>query len=335
MIDFPANPTVGQAFQSGNIIYKCVSLNPTVWSATSVTSGIPDAPGDNKLYGRQSAAWSVVDKAAVGLGNVDNTSDANKPVSGPQGIALVAKSGSTMGGPLILVTPPVDDNTKKAIDSEWFFAQAGAANPTANGTATPGASTRWSRQDHVHPATAAIVPAGTRMIFAQAAAPTGWVQVTDDSANNRMIRIVNWGGGGTAGVHDPTVMNVVPPHTHSFNTGYVSADHSHWVQTGGRSSGHLHGLPDPGHAHGTQNYTIPAVGGAFPTAGGGVGSNYSTGTNGSGTGQWVDWDDRDHSHSGQSGGISANHYHGGSTDNGSSQSNWNPRFIEMIVCYKA
>jgi hypothetical protein len=332
MIDFPANPTVGQSFQNGNTIYKCVSINPAVWSATMNSTGIPDAPAGGKIYGRKDADWSEITKAAVGLGNVDNTSDANKPVSGPQAAALVAKAGSTMTGDLMLVTPVFNDNSKRAIDSEWFFGQAGNSTPSANGPATPGVGTSWSRQDHVHPSAFA---AGTRMLFAQAAAPTGWVQVTDDSANNRMIRVVNWGGGGTAGVHDPTVMNVVPPHTHSFSTGYVSADHVHWVQTGGRSSGHLHGLPDPGHAHGTQNYTLPAAGGNFPTAGGGVGTGAGSGTSGAGTGQWVDWDDRDHTHNCNTGGINANHYHSGSTDNGSSQSNWNPRFIEMIICYKA
>jgi hypothetical protein len=335
MIDFPANPTVGQTFQSGNTVYKCVSTAPAVWSATVAAAGIPEAPADGGLYGRKSAAWSIVNKTALGLGNVDNTSDANKPTNAQQDAKYLIKAGDTMTGALNLVTSVANDFTKKAINSEWFFGQVGTAVPQPNGSGSPGTSSLWSRQDHIHPATAAIVPSGTRMLFLQAAAPTGWVQITDDSANNRMIRIVNWGGGGTAGAHDPTVMNVVPAHTHSFNTGYVSVDHSHWTQTGGRSSGHLHGIPDPGHGHGTPNYTQPAAGGNFPTAGGGVGTAAASGTYGAGTGVYADWDDRDHSHSGQSGGISANHYHGGSTDNGSSQTNWSPRFIEAITCYKA
>ncbi len=333
MIDFPANPTVGQSFQNGNTIYKCVSVNPAVWTATMNSSGIPDAPAGGKIYGRKDADWYEITKAAVGLGNVDNTSDVNKPVSIPQAAALVAKAGDTMTGPLNLVTAPLNDNTKKAINSEWHFGQAGTGNPAANGNASPGASLLWSRQDHVHPASV-VFPAGTRLMFAQASAPTGWAQVTDDSANNRMLRVIAGAGGSVGGAHDPSIMNVVPAHSHGFSTGYVSADHVHWVQTGGRSSAHLHGLPDPGHAHGTPNYTQPAAGGNFPTAGGGVGTAAASGTNGAGTGQWVDWDDRDHSHNCNSGGISANHYHSGGTDNGSSQVNWTPRYIDMILCVK-
>jgi len=36
-----------------------------------------------------------------------------------------------------------------------------------------------------------------------------------------------------------------------------------------------------------------------------------------------------------SSGISSNHFHGGSTDNGSSQTNWQPRFLNVILCTKA
>ena len=42
-------------------------------------------------------------------------------------------------------------------------------------------------------------PAGTRLLFAQAAAPTGWVQDTSAGINDRAIRIVNTAGGGTGG----------------------------------------------------------------------------------------------------------------------------------------
>ncbi len=298
MIDFPQNPTVGFTFQVGNTIYKCVAINPAVWSATVASAGIPDAPGDGKLYGRQSAAWSEITKAAVGLGNVDNTSDANKPISSATATALAGKEPTIVAG---------------------TTAQFWRGDKT------------WQNVTTIQP-----FPAGTKMLFAQSAAPTGWTQVTDDTANNRMLRVVASAGGGVGGAHDPSIMNVVPSHTHGFSTGYVSADHSHWVQTGGFSSSHLHGLPDPGHAHGNggavnqwglrnENWAIFWI---TQTA------QSRPGTDGAGTGQWVDWADRDHSHNGQSGGISANHYHSGGTDNGSSQTNWSPRYINLIICQK-
>lgn len=42
-------------------------------------------------------------------------------------------------------------------------------------------------------------PSGTKIVFAQAAAPSGWVQVTDATHNEATIRLVNTAGGGTGG----------------------------------------------------------------------------------------------------------------------------------------
>lgn len=77
-------------------------------SAASIAGGpVPEAPSDGKTYGRKDAAWAEVapianptftgtvngiTKAMVGLGNVDNTSDANKPISTATQTALNAKA---------------------------------------------------------------------------------------------------------------------------------------------------------------------------------------------------------------------------------------------------
>ena len=42
---------------------------------------IPEAPIDAQYYGRNSGAWALINKTTMGLGNVNNTSDANKPIS--------------------------------------------------------------------------------------------------------------------------------------------------------------------------------------------------------------------------------------------------------------
>jgi len=98
MIDFPANPTVGQTIQVGGCIYTCVSINPAVWSARISTSGIPDAPVDDKTYGRRNGAWEFITKATIGLSQVDNTSDANKPISTATASALASKEPSIAAG---------------------------------------------------------------------------------------------------------------------------------------------------------------------------------------------------------------------------------------------
>lgn len=54
--------------------------------------------GTTSQYYRGDKSWQTLDKAAVGLANVDNTSDANKPVSTAQQTALNGKVNTTNGG---------------------------------------------------------------------------------------------------------------------------------------------------------------------------------------------------------------------------------------------
>jgi hypothetical protein len=63
------------------------------------------AAGTTAQYYRGDKSFQTLDKSAVGLDNVDNTSDANKPVSTAQATALalkVAKAGDTMTGDLTI-----------------------------------------------------------------------------------------------------------------------------------------------------------------------------------------------------------------------------------------
>lgn len=53
------------------------------------------AAGAAGQFWRGDKTWQTLNKAAVGLGNVDNTSDANKPVSTAQQTALNGKSDTT------------------------------------------------------------------------------------------------------------------------------------------------------------------------------------------------------------------------------------------------
>lgn len=150
-------------------------------------------------------------------------------------------------------------------------------------------------------------PTGTRMPFAQAAAPTGWTQDTTDQCSNRMMRVVEVAGNGIGGVHNPLVMNVVPAHTHGFTTGTVSSDHSH-------------AMGDPGHGH-IFDANSGAWNGSDWVLGRGEDAASTHSTRSTATGVWTQ-------------GISSNHTHSGGTDNGSSQTNWQPRYIDLIICSK-
>ena len=193
-------------------------------------------------------------------------------------------------------------------------------------------------------------PSGTRLVFAQASAPTGWTQDVSDTANNRMLRVVNTTGGGIGGSSDPTLMNVVPSHTHTVSssgtTGTESVGHTHTFSgtTAGMDSNnpHSHSGGDYGHSHSTASYITPNSGGNPGFDSGGL---YSPTTANSGTGVananiYINATDINHGHSysGTTSGISANHTHNvtvsGTTDNGSSQTNWTPRYNNVIICQK-
>jgi len=141
---------------------------------------------------------------------------------------------------------------------------------------------------------------GTRMPFAQAAAPTGWTQDTSDNATNRMLRVVNTAGGGVGGSSSPILNNVVSSHTHTF-TGNAMGAHSH---------------SDTGHQH-TQLWKASTGG---TTAGG---DPNSVGNTSVATG--VGYANIQGASAGTpSGSISAN----------GSASDWTPRYIDMIICSK-
>lgn len=165
-----------------------------------------------------------------------------------------------------------------------------------------------------------VFASGTKLMFAQASAPTGWTQDTTDSAANRMLRVVNTAGGGVGGSHSPILNNVVPAHTHGFTTGNVSNDHYHSGTTQGVSNNHTHGITLPTLSNSGSNFGADGQEVAFGGPGGKILTTWESGQN--------------HTHWFQTGGISSNHTHSGSTDNGSSQTNWTPRYIDMILCSK-
>jgi hypothetical protein len=178
-----------------------------------------------------------------------------------------------------------------------------AVAPGTTGNVLTSNGTTWTSA-----AAAGGFAAGTRMPFAQAAAPTGWTQDTSANADNRMLRVVNTAGGGVGGTASPILNNVVPSHTHGFTTGTQSANHNH-------------GITDPGHVHGvTIHWGSASAPGQLsgrertPAAT----QNSNSNTTGISTGN-----------------NSVSHTHTGTTDNGSSQTNWTPKYIDMIICAKA
>ncbi len=68
--------------------------------------------GTTAQYWRGDKSWQTLDKTAVGLSNIDNTSDANKPVSTAQAAAdnlRVLKTGDAMTGALSVTVPTTNN----------------------------------------------------------------------------------------------------------------------------------------------------------------------------------------------------------------------------------
>jgi hypothetical protein len=141
---------------------------------------------------------------------------------------------------------------------------------------------------------------GTRMPFAQAAAPTGWTQDITDNANNRMLRVVSSAGNGVGGSDSPIVNSTtMVAHTHTF-TGSALAAHSH---------------SDAGHQHSIETRNTLTQGGPNAT-------NAWFNVNASATG--VGYANIQASSAGTPAGSN-------STTSGVS---WTPRYIDMIICSK-
>ena len=109
------------------------------------------------------------------------------------------------------------------------------------------------------------VPSGTKMLFAQASAPTGWTK--DTTHNDKSLRVVSGTGGGSGGVQafstvfgrtavDWSSLSIeqMAAHSHSYKTsnggsagsgsGIAGSSSSLSINTGSQGSGaaHSHGL---------------------------------------------------------------------------------------------
>ena len=234
---------------------------------------------------------------------------------------------------------------------------AGAVTLSSTSTAptptTGDSSTNIATTAFVQTAITNYFPSGTRLVFAQAAAPTGWTQDVSDTANNRMMCVIKTAGGGVGGSYDPTVMSVVPYHTHGFTTGTESNGHIHEV-AGGTSSvdiNHYHNVAGNTGTESVYHQHLYNPSGYVSNGQGGGGdpsqklSNQQTANTGNqnqlhvhsfnvNSGYMNANNVHSHSFDVNSYGEQSTHTHSGGTDGGSSQTNWTPRYNNVIICQK-
>lgn len=109
-------------------------VNKPVSTATQTALNLKEnsiAAGTTSQYWRGDKTWQTLDKNAVGLGNVDNTSDVNKPVSTAQATADTAATNAAKAYADTLVVGLLDDRGN--------FNASGNVFPSSGGSGSAGA----------------------------------------------------------------------------------------------------------------------------------------------------------------------------------------------------
>lgn len=112
------------------------AASPTVPGLASKESTI--TAGTTAQYYRGDKSWQTLDKATIGLSNVDNTSDASKPVSTAQQSALDLKANLVSPSFTGAVTVPDPTNTTDAATKAYVD---NAASSAVTAATTPDATT--------------------------------------------------------------------------------------------------------------------------------------------------------------------------------------------------
>ena len=143
-------------------------------------------------------------KDDVGLANVDNTTDLNKPVSTATQTALNAKASTaspTFTGIPAAPTPGADTNTTQLATTAFVLGQASSATPSAPGSAAVGTSLKYARGDHTHAAqtitlTGDVTGTGTGSFASTiAASSVTYTKMQNVSATDKLLGRASAGAG--------------------------------------------------------------------------------------------------------------------------------------------
>jgi hypothetical protein len=207
--------------------------------------------GTTSQYYRGDKTFQTLNKSAVGLGNVDNTSDANKPVSTAQAAAdalklnvvdsptvidwgpsttvrageirrCVTSQGEFTSGQVIRskdarTTGTVFNSTEAAY---WDQAGVGAgtATPLMDGTAAVGTGAKYAREDHVHPTDTTRAPLASPALTDIPTSPTAAVNTNTTQIATTAFVI------GHASAYTPLMDGTA---TIGTGTRFARADHVH------------------------------------------------------------------------------------------------------------
>lgn len=222
---------------------------------------------------------------------------------------------------------PTDEQGFRTVVTAWLTFLSDPTTGIINLAALPGAATD--------------IPTGTKMLFVQTAAPTGWVK--DTTHNDKALRLVNGtvttGGTNTFSSTFATINSSavtltaaqIPAHTHSFSsiTGSENQAHNHGVSASGTTD------TQGNHAH-NYGYSVGAGGTGVATGNGTRDSTAATDAAGNHAHNW--------SFSVTSGTENQSHNHNfsGTTDNGTGgagshlhTTDLRVQYVDVIICTRS
>jgi len=176
------------------------------------------------------------------------------------------------------------------------------------------------------------IPSGTKMIFAQATAPTGWTQ--DTSINDKVLRVVDGQGGGTGGSWTISGLSTGSAGSHYHTQGKTGSagSHTHSQGSTGSAGGHTHtysGNTDTDNTHKTNSghdysgtyKSTPSHYHAYSgtTSSNGSHTHTNPDTNSAGS----------HTHSNPNTSTTGSHTHSVSSDG-----SWKPPYLDIIIATK-
>ena len=214
--------------------------------------------GSAGQYWRYDKTWETLDKTAVGLANVDNVADANKPISTAQQNALNLKldisvgastyfplAGGTISGNAAVTGTLGVTGTFSAANNATVGGTLGVTGTlTANGLVAAGSMTiggaAVATQSFVAAAILAALPAGVITIWSgsSAAIPAGWLLCD--------------GTNGTPNLRDKFVVGAGTTYAVGATGGSANAtlvSHSHTITITDPGHTHTANVTDPGHTH--------------------------------------------------------------------------------------
>lgn len=202
------------------------------------TGGAAGAPPS--LLSAELAFNEVDDTLYYGKGDNAGAATSIPAIGGPGAVVMLSGTQTVTGNKTFLgtvalgasasaSTPSADDSTTKVATTAFVIGQGGGSNPIMDGTAAPGTSAKFSKQDHVHPTDTSRAPLEAPTFTGVPAAPTAAADTNSTQLATTAFVL------GQAAATAPAALGVQAIGT---ATRFARADHVHALPT-------LNGLGSP------------------------------------------------------------------------------------------